>query len=429
MDNYRGNINGPNQSNFNQNVNSSGVRGGKIKTDSISKGLEKLLNEIEDKYKLDKEVKNRAQKSCKLKTLPIRVVHEYIISTVRLVPANVRRSRNIEVSGIMGSVLYLSHLMEFRNLCRVDFRDHPGITSLVGLLGKFYKYKDCNYEKSSCLNAILESLELYESISMMRINTKLSYKLLRVFYLMVVYDNLIDASAIAKLILEQVSLTMNFLVNDGNRFPNRNRNGSIGQRRNSRINAFNTELNGFNSFDDDINRESTSQRRSNTENGSKQSEIVNNRKRNVNRFKDDDGFSDETNNSSRPVVESRSNRFDNGNNTRNRKTDDGTITNIKSKRKVNDPSKNRIQDSHSNKPKVTKERIHTAKGDYNINVIDGFGDDGFGEPVVKTRKKYKRNQNGQNGNDSTGGNRKIENNNDIKRKVESHRPNNGMNAF
>lgn len=429
MDNYRGNINGPNQSNFNQNVNSSGVRGGKIKTDSISKGLEKLLNEIEDKYKLDKEVKNRAQKSCKLKTLPIRAVHEYIISTVRLVPANVRRSRNIEVSGIMGSVLYLSHLMEFRNLCRVDFRDHPGITSLVGLLGKFYKYKDCNYEKSSCLNAILESLELYESISMMRINTKLSYKLLRVFYLMVVYDNLIDASAIAKLILEQVSLTMNFLVNDGNRFPNRNRNGSMGQRRNSRINVFNTELNGFNSFEGDINRESTVQRRNNVEQGRRQSEVINNRKENTNRFRDDDGFSDETNNSNRPVVESRSNRVDSDDNAGTRKTDNGTTTKTKSKRKVNGSSKNRIQDSSNNSPKVTRERIHTAKGDYNINVIDGFGDDGFEEPVVKTRKKYKRNQNGQDGNDSTGGNRKIENNNDIKRKVESHRPSNGMNAF
>lgn len=429
MDNYRGNINGPNQSNFNQNVNSSGVREGKIKTDSISKGLEKLLNEIEDKYKLDKEVKNRAQKSCKLKTLPIRMVHEYIISTVRLVPANVRRSRNIEVSGIMGSVLYLSHLMEFRNLCRVDFRDHPGITSLVGLLGKFYKYKDCNYEKSSYLNAILESLELYESISMMRINTKLSYKLLRVFYLMVVYDNLIDASAIAKLILEQVSLTMDFLVNDGNRFPNRNRNGSIGQRRNSKVNAFNTELNRFNSFDDNINRESTVQRKNNAEQGRMQSEVINNRKGNTNRFRDDDGFSDETNNTNnnRPVVESRSNRVDSGESDGNRKTNNGIATNTKSKRKVNGSSKNRIQDSPSNNLRVTKERIHTAKGDYNINVIDGFGDDGFEEPVVKTRKKYKRNQNRNN---STIGNRKIENNNnDIKRKVESHRPSNGMSAF
>lgn len=220
MDSNMRNQNGHNQSNYSQPRRSTGVRKGKVKMDSISKGLLKLLDEIEDKYKLGRDIKVDAQKSNDLKFVPIRQVHDYVMSTVSVVPATLRRSRNIEVSGIMGSVLYLSHLMEFRNLCRVDFRDHPGITQIVKLLGRFYKYDNCTYEKGEYLNAVLESLELYESVSMMRINTKLSYKLLRVFYLLIVYDNLIDASIIAKLILEQVKLSMDILASEGNSFPN-----------------------------------------------------------------------------------------------------------------------------------------------------------------------------------------------------------------
>lgn len=379
MDSYRRDIHGPNQSNFNQNTNSSGVRGGKIKTDSISKGLEKLLNEIEDRYKLDKEVKSRAQKSCKLKTLPIREVHEYIVSTVRLVPANVRRSRNIEVSGIMGSVLYLSHLMEFRSLCRVDFRDHPGITTLVGLLGRFYKYKTCNYEKNEYLNAILESLELYESISMMRINTKLSYKLLRVFYLMVIYDNLIDASAIAKLILEQVSLVMDFLVKDGNNFPSKNRDSSFSNTGNSNEQTY---------------------RRHNS---------VNSGDRHKNRFTDNDGFSDEIYDDSKPLMESRINMV-NGKRTANE-----INTN-------HEPKSNSSENHQNNKTKVTRGSVHTLKDDYNTNLVDDFSDDGFEAPVVRTRKKYRRNMNRQEVNTN-------QKDNDRNKNVDSHKPSNGMSAF
>lgn len=178
--------------------------------DPYQKALLKLVNQIEDIYKMDKEVK--VKKTDKIKNLPVGSVHEYIIGTVTHVPSNIRRSRNIEVSGLMGSVLYLSHMMRFRKVAKVDFRDHPGIRQVVGILSRFKNIDTCQYEKKNYINAILESLEMYESVSLMRINVKLSYKLLRLFYLMVIYDNLADASAIADLILYQVKLSIDNIV-------------------------------------------------------------------------------------------------------------------------------------------------------------------------------------------------------------------------
>lgn len=178
--------------------------------DPYQKALLKLVNQIEDIYKMDKEVK--VKKTDKIKNLPVGSVHEYIIGTVTHVPSNIRRSRNIEVSGLMGSVLYLSHMMRFRKVAKVDFRDHPGIRQVVGILSRFKNIDTCQYEKKNYINAILESLEMYESVSVMRINVKLSYKLLRLFYLMVIYDNLADASAIADLILYQVKLSIDNIV-------------------------------------------------------------------------------------------------------------------------------------------------------------------------------------------------------------------------
>lgn len=185
----------------------------RMKTDPISKNLLNLLNKIEDIYNLNKSIKT--SRTEEVRNLGITVVQEYISSTVSFLPTNVRRSRNIEVSGVMGSVLYLSHVLKFKRLPRIDFSDHPGVTQLVAILGKFKNYDDCRYDKKAYLNAILKSLQLYESVSMMRINYKLSYKLVRVFYLMVVYDNLVDAAAIADLILNQLKLTMDYLADNG----------------------------------------------------------------------------------------------------------------------------------------------------------------------------------------------------------------------
>ena len=185
----------------------------RMKADPISKNLLNLLNKVEDIYNLNKSIKTN--RTDEVRNLGITVVQEYISSTVSFLPSNVRRSRNIEVSGVMGSVLYLSHILKFKRLPRIAFSDHPGVTQLVAILGKFKNYDTCRYDKKAYLNAVLKSLQLYESVSMMRINYKLSYKLVRVFYLMVVYDNLVDAAAIADLILNQLKLTMDYLADNG----------------------------------------------------------------------------------------------------------------------------------------------------------------------------------------------------------------------
>ena len=166
----------------------------------------KVINSIEDCYKLNAESGINGYKQ--LRDLPISLLHQTIGPRVDNMSGKAKRARNISAAGQMASLLYLDALLKFNQEYRINFENHPGISGVSGILSRFTNLEACKNNKKGYLNAILESLQLYESISLMRINWTTSYKLLRLFYILVLYDNLVDASIVANMTIYQVRFAL-----------------------------------------------------------------------------------------------------------------------------------------------------------------------------------------------------------------------------
>lgn len=176
----------------------------RFKNDPYLSSLLQLVNQLEIIYGLNSEQERTDNEIRPLSDLEIVQLNTIVKRSLEKQNDKERRATNIKASGVMGSVLYLDYLLKFNQEYRIKFNDHPGIGALVGLLSKFKTLETCKEYKRTYMNAVIKSLQMYEQSSLMRINTKLSYKLLRMFYVLVMYDNISDASIVANMLLYQV---------------------------------------------------------------------------------------------------------------------------------------------------------------------------------------------------------------------------------
>lgn len=182
--------------------------------DKYTSSLLKIVDQLEEVYGLtNKESTEEGVEGRQIKELEIKEVNKYIKIALSHTNAKEKRQQNIKASGLMASVLYLEFLLHFNEELRISFKDHPGLGALIGLLSKFKTYDMCKDFKKVYLNAVLKSLQMYEETSMMRINTQVSYKYLRMFYILVMYDNISDAAIIADMLLYQIQI---ILLKDAN---------------------------------------------------------------------------------------------------------------------------------------------------------------------------------------------------------------------
>lgn len=173
------------------------------KSDAYQKCLLKLIDEIEDIYKLDTIADTNTREE--IRDLPIVELNEYLTGIVPSLSATAKRERNIKVSGVMAAVQYLSFNIMIKDEERVSFDDHPALPTLVKSVTYFTTGKQFLYDRDFQKNLVsmLTILEKYEEKSFMRINIKLSYKLLRLIYLLLLYGNKIDAAIVATFVNNQ----------------------------------------------------------------------------------------------------------------------------------------------------------------------------------------------------------------------------------
>ena len=173
------------------------------KNDAYQKSLLKLVNQIEDVYKLDTIADTNTREE--IRDLPINDLNNHLTGIVPSLSAVAKRERNLEVSGIMAGLNYLGFSIIIRNEERVSFDDHPALSSLIKSVSYFADGKQFLYDKDFQKNliTILTILEKYENKSFMRINIKLSYKLLRLIYLLLLYGNKLDASMVSIFVIDQ----------------------------------------------------------------------------------------------------------------------------------------------------------------------------------------------------------------------------------
>lgn len=172
-------------------------------SDAYQKCLLKLINEIEDIYRLNTIADTNTREE--IRDLPITQLNDYLIGIVPSLSAIAKRERNIKVSGVMAAVQYLSFNIMIKEEERVLFDDHPALPTLVKSVSYFTNGKQFLYDRDFEKNLIsmLTILEKYEEKSFMRINIKLSYKLLRLIYLLLLYGNKIDAAIVATFVNDQ----------------------------------------------------------------------------------------------------------------------------------------------------------------------------------------------------------------------------------
>lgn len=162
-----------------------------------------IINAVEDIYELDVDVLTGAPD--KLKDAPIQKLNEKLTARIKFTTAGNKREKNKKASAKIASLLYIGYSMQFNNVVRLDFNELTGESDIKRYLVKFVSVNSAIESKKTDLNAILFLLDSFEKSRMIGIFEDVAYRLLRLFYILVLYDNLIDASVVASLILQQIN--------------------------------------------------------------------------------------------------------------------------------------------------------------------------------------------------------------------------------
>ena len=169
--------------------------------DKYGDHLLKLLFKIEEAYCINRILDNGLDVS----KLGIIEFSKVITSDVKSLNKKEITSRNVKTGGLMASVSYINQILKFKNLKKLDYTVYIGMDKLVGTLEKFL-YKETSTKRALLeINALMNLLKQREA-KHVNCNLTLAYRYLRIFYVLIAYDNRIDASIVADLILTQVKI-------------------------------------------------------------------------------------------------------------------------------------------------------------------------------------------------------------------------------
>lgn len=163
----------------------------------------RIINDIEDVYELDSDVITGAPD--RLRDAPIQKLSQRLIERIKFTTAGKKREKNKKASAKVASLLYIGYSMQFNGVVRLDFNDLAGQSDIRRYLIRYANVKGAKDSSKTDLNAILFLLDSFEKTRLIGIYEDVAYRLLRLFYILVLYDNLIDASVVASLILQQIN--------------------------------------------------------------------------------------------------------------------------------------------------------------------------------------------------------------------------------
>ena len=206
-----------NSKKVNGNANSTPINSSKPKEkpkdtmhDEYFKQLSSLLFKIEEIY----DVNTVIEEGISLHKLPIYEFAKYITADVRKLSNREKVDKNIRVGALMASISYINSRLKFMQIKKLDFTVFGGMNKLLGTLEKFL-YKETSTKRALLeLNGLLNILKHREEKSVNCTKT-LAYRYLRLFYILIAYDNRVEASIIADLILNQIKIGTKDRIDDG----------------------------------------------------------------------------------------------------------------------------------------------------------------------------------------------------------------------
>ena len=86
---------------------------------------------------------------------------------------------------------------------RLDFSKYPGMRSAVRVLINFTKQKTVNMQTMRSLNKLIELLVIIEN-DYVQYRRGLAYRFIRLFIVLVLYGNFVNAAVVADFILNQL---------------------------------------------------------------------------------------------------------------------------------------------------------------------------------------------------------------------------------
>ena len=112
-------------------------------------------------------------------------------------------SRNLAASKSLVLLSYISIRLKYYNKKRLDFSKYPGMRSAVRVLINFTKQRTVNMQTMRSLNKLIELLVIIED-DYVQYRRGLAYRFIRLFIVLVLYGNFVNAAVVADFILNQL---------------------------------------------------------------------------------------------------------------------------------------------------------------------------------------------------------------------------------
>lgn len=112
-------------------------------------------------------------------------------------------SRNLAASKSLVLLSYISIRLKYYNKKRLDFSKYPGMRSAARVLINFTKQRTVNMQTMRSLNKLIELLVIIED-DYVQYRRGLAYRFIRLFIVLVLYGNFVNAVVVADFILNQL---------------------------------------------------------------------------------------------------------------------------------------------------------------------------------------------------------------------------------
>ena len=130
------------------------------------------------------------------------VVVEYVRNDIRAHGNDVKRLKNKNAARDTILLSYVANRIEFFGYIKVDFKKYPALQEVARILLAFTGHKTVTTENKRAIGkSVALMTELDKKQVMERVG--LAYKYLRIFVVMTLYGNAVDASIVADFIISQ----------------------------------------------------------------------------------------------------------------------------------------------------------------------------------------------------------------------------------
>ena len=132
-------------------------------------------------------------------------VFNQVLKSLNTKVGPMKMSLNARASAFIGHVQVINNILEYYRLHKVEFNSIGNLRELCTTLQLFIYDTEDVRGRNKKLNRLLIVLEDVERVNR-NFSEKISYRLVRMFCVLIMYGNYVDASVLARFILSQINL-------------------------------------------------------------------------------------------------------------------------------------------------------------------------------------------------------------------------------